>query len=77
MNTDDLKKLTTASLDRLAALLDVGQSDGLAAILKVTLPVSVIRPDATATRRFRDRRRAAIRPSVTATATATSTSFGT
>ena len=34
MNTDDLKKLTTDSLNRLATLLDAGQSDGLAAFLK-------------------------------------------
>jgi hypothetical protein len=34
MTTDDLKKLTTDSLDRLAALLDAGQSEGLAAFLK-------------------------------------------
>lgn len=34
MNTDDLKKLTTDSLDRLAALLDAGHSDQLAAFLK-------------------------------------------
>ena len=34
MNADDLKKLTTDSLDRLAALLDAGQSDRLTAFLK-------------------------------------------
>jgi hypothetical protein len=34
MNADDLKKLTTDSLDRLADLLDAGQSDRLAAFLK-------------------------------------------
>ena len=34
MNADDLKTLTTDSLDRLAALLDAGQSDGLTAFLK-------------------------------------------
>ena len=32
MNADDLKKLTTDSLDRLAGLLDVGHSDQLAAL---------------------------------------------
>jgi hypothetical protein len=34
MNADDLKKLTTDSLDRLAGLLDAGHSDQLAALLK-------------------------------------------
>jgi hypothetical protein len=34
MNADDLKKLTTDALDRLAALLDAGHSDQLAAFLK-------------------------------------------
>ena len=34
MNADDLKKLTTDSLDRLAGLLDAGHSDELAALLK-------------------------------------------
>jgi len=31
MNADDLKKLTTDSIDRLAEILDAGQSDQLAA----------------------------------------------
>ena len=34
MNADDLKKLTTDSIDRLATLLHAGQSDQLAAFLK-------------------------------------------
>jgi glutamate mutase epsilon subunit len=34
MNADDLKKLTTDSIDRLAALLDAGQSDQLTTFLK-------------------------------------------
>jgi hypothetical protein len=34
MNADDLKKLTTDSIDRLAALLDARQSDQLTTFLK-------------------------------------------
>jgi antirestriction protein ArdC len=34
MNADDLKKLTTDALDRLATLLDAGHSDQVAAFLK-------------------------------------------
>ena len=34
MNADDLKKLTTESLNELAALLEQGRSEGLIALLK-------------------------------------------
>jgi hypothetical protein len=34
MNADDLKKLTTGALDRLAELLDDGHSDQLATVLR-------------------------------------------
>jgi hypothetical protein len=38
MNADDLKELTTESLRQLAALLEQGQSERLAALWKTMLP---------------------------------------